>query len=438
MATLAALLKSFRAFGRLEPALSRSVRLRPLDNMKSLEEKIKALNTKDSVFEERVNIGFKFTPPSISRQEWKKQKKLLQENKNNYELAEKSRAGTLKIQYDEARQEWKKTHAPKHVKEIADHYGVFRDLYEFGFFHPVIPLDILYEQNAEYFSPVYYGNIILPSEAVKAPRVHFDSEPDMLWTLVLTSLDSHLQENDKEYLHWFIGNIKGSQVTAGDVLCDYLQPFLPRGAGYHRFVFVLYKQEKLIDYSKWKWPAESTSLKERTFKTYDFYKEFESMLTPAGLAFFQCTWEDSLVDFFHHILQMRVPTFEYIHPPEYVPKQVLYPHKEPFNIYLDKYRDPREVREEVYLKRLKSLNPLEDEPPMPNYPNIYKIPKGTPSWLVDEMRKERFRIGKYKDLRPFSIYPEEEYEDPKVKAWREQEEFERKWAATHDANTPSA
>uniref|UniRef100_A0A1E1XTU5 Large ribosomal subunit protein mL38 n=1 Tax=Amblyomma sculptum TaxID=1581419 RepID=A0A1E1XTU5_AMBSC len=428
MATLAAFLRNFRALGRLEPAMARSVRLPPLSTVKSLEEKMQALKAKEPVFEERVNIGFKVTPHRVSRQEWKKQHKIIQENKDNYDLAEKSRNGTLKIQYEEARQEWRKTYAPMHVKEVADHYGVFRDLYEFGFFHPVVPMDVLYEYDAEYFTPVHYGNIILPSEAAKAPTVAFDSEPNMLWTLLLTSLDSHLLENDKEYLHWFVGNIKGNQVPSGEVVCDYLQPFLPRGAGYHRFVFVLYKQEGLIDYSNQKLSANSTSLKERTFKTYDFYKEFENVLTPAGLAFFQCTWEDSLVDFFHKTLKMRVPTFEYVHPPEYVPKQVLYPHRKPFNTYLDMYRDPRDIREEVYLKRLKSLNPLEDEPPMPKYPNIYKIPEGTPSWLVDEMRKERFRIGKYKDLRPFTIYPEEEYEDPKVKAWREQKEFERMWA----------
>ncbi|XP_077502781.1 mitochondrial ribosomal protein L38 [Amblyomma americanum] len=428
MATLAAFLKNFRALRRLEPAMARCVRLPPMDTLKSLEEKMQALKAKEPVFEERVNIGFKVAPHSVNKQEWKRQRKIIQENKDNYDLAEKSRNGTLKIQCEKARQEWRKTYAPMHVKEVADHYGVFRDLYEFGFFHPVIPVDVLYEYDAEYFTPVHYGNIILPSEAAKAPTVLFDSEPNMLWTLVLTSLDSHLLENDKEYLHWFIGNIKGNQVPSGEVVCDYMQPFLPRGTGYHRFVFVLYKQEGLIDYSNQKLSANSTSLKERTFKTYDFYKEFENVLTPAGLAFFQCTWEDSLVDFFHKTLKMRVPTFEYVHPPEYVPKQVLYPHKQPFNTYLDMYRDPRDIREEVYLKRLKSLNPLEDEPPMPKYPNIYKIPQGTPSWLVDEMRKERFRIGKYKDLRPFSIYPEEEYEDPKVKAWREQKEFERKWA----------
>lgn len=437
MATLAALLRSFRAFGQRQPAMTRCVRLPPLYTAQSLQEKMQALAAKDPVYEERVDIGFKISSHSASRQELKKQRRIIQDNKNNYDMAEKSRNGTLRIQYEDARQEWKQTHAPVHVKDVADHYGVFKDLYEFGFFHPVVPMDILYDYNADYLTPVHYGNIIRPSEAAKAPSVSFESDPDMCWTLILTSLDSHLLENGKEYVHWFVGNIRGNQVASGEVVCDYLQPFMPRGAGYHRFVFVLYKQDGLVDYSSWKLPSpNSTSLKERTFKMYDFYKDFENVLTPAGLAFFQCTWEDSLVDFFHETLKMRVPTFEYVHPPAYVPKQVLYPHKQPFNTYLDMYRDPRDIREEVYLKRLKSLNPLEDEPPMPKYPNIYKIPEGTPSWLVDEMRKERFRIGKYRDLRPFSIYPEEEYEDPVAKAWREQEEFERKWAEQRAAKSP--
>lgn len=60
-------------------------------------------------------------------------------------------------------------------------------------------------------------------------------------------------------LHLFIflnclcrGNIKGSDVSSGEVLCDYLQPFPPRGIGYQRMVFVLYKQHGRIDFSKYR------------------------------------------------------------------------------------------------------------------------------------------------------------------------------------------
>lgn len=50
----------------------------------------------------------------------------------------------------------------------------------------------------------------------------------------------------------FRGNIPGNQLKSGEVICDYLQPFPMRGTGYHRCVFVLYKQDKKIDFSSLK------------------------------------------------------------------------------------------------------------------------------------------------------------------------------------------
>lgn len=46
----------------------------------------------------------------------------------------------------------------------------------------------------------------------------------------------------------------------------------------------------------------SLTLADRTFKTLDFYKEFQDYLTPAGLAFFQADWDDSVTQFYHKTL----------------------------------------------------------------------------------------------------------------------------------------
>lgn len=48
------------------------------------------------------------------------------------------------------------------------------------------------------------------------------------------------------------GNIPNGEIDQGEVVCDYLQPFPVKGTGYHRMVFVLYKQDSKIDYSKMK------------------------------------------------------------------------------------------------------------------------------------------------------------------------------------------
>ena len=96
-------------------------------------------------------------------------------------------------------------------------------------------------------APVYRGNIIKPGEAQGKPEVTWESKDEDLWTLVLTGLDSHLVEEGAEYLHWMLTNIQGSDVNTGEEIASYLQPFPPFGTGYHRFSFVLYKQETRIN-----------------------------------------------------------------------------------------------------------------------------------------------------------------------------------------------
>ena len=96
-------------------------------------------------------------------------------------------------------------------------------------------------------APVYRGNIIKPGEAGTQPEVSWRSKDEDLWTLVLTAPDSHLVEEVAEYLHWMVTNIRGSDLNSGEEIANYLQPFPPFGTGFHRFAFVLYKQETRIN-----------------------------------------------------------------------------------------------------------------------------------------------------------------------------------------------
>jgi large subunit ribosomal protein L38 len=101
---------------------------------------------------------------------------------------------------------------------------------------------------------------------------------------------------------FFSGNIPENQLGKGQTLCDYLQPFPPKGIGYCRYVFVLYKQDKVLDFSKYQRSKGCTNLSERTFSSYDFYRNFQDFITPTGLAFFQSTWDQTLTKFFHQVL----------------------------------------------------------------------------------------------------------------------------------------
>ncbi|KPP63245.1 39S ribosomal protein L38, mitochondrial-like [Scleropages formosus] len=288
-----------------------------------------------------VNIGLPGSQSSRSERA-KERYRLVKENRHNPEMEKASRQLTcvyylpLKIPVDRVQAEWECTAGPFQLRDVAMHYGVYRDLFPGAFFIPRVMLRVAYGNEAT--SHVHYGNHITPTEALTAPRVTFEADKGSLWTLLLTSPDEHLQDNEGEYVHWLVGNIPGNAVQSGEELCHYMPPFPVKGTGFHRFIFILFKQDKVINYEQHSRPSPCYSLKERTFKTLEFYKMHQDHMTPAGLAFFQCQWDESVTNTFHRLLNMKEPIFTFLRPPVYHPPQKVYPHRQPLR-YLDRYRD---------------------------------------------------------------------------------------------------
>lgn len=171
--------------------------------------------------------------------------KKLKSDKNLEQLA---RSHKLQIDLEDARREWQNTLGPIHKKQIAEHYGIYEHLYGEGYFIPFQNMEIMYNLKNDSLLPVCTGNVIKPVEALESPSVSFESDGNTLWTLALTSLDGHLTESDKEYVHWLVANIPGDFVEKGDTIAEYLRPFPLKGTGFHRYVFVLYKQNGKVSY----------------------------------------------------------------------------------------------------------------------------------------------------------------------------------------------
>nr|CAH7731391.1 unnamed protein product [Callosobruchus chinensis] len=258
-----------------------------------------------------------------------------------------SRALGLKfmlIDLEEVRQGSAATSAPHYIKSIADHYGVFEHLFGDAYFYPRVALNIVYGTE-EHELPVFYGNILKPNDTKGVPKISYDSDKDSLWTLILTNPDGHFTEENKEYVHWFILNLPN-----------------------------------------------------RTFSTYDFYRELQDDITPSGLAFFQADWDSSLKDFYHNTLQMKEPIFEYDFPPPFIRKQEWFPLKRPFNLYMDKYRDPKQINKEFLMRKMKHVHPFKEPPPPLPYPNAQYFSGYVPSWLKLEMMKSRLKWGRINDI----------------------------------------
>lgn len=96
---------------------------------------------------------------------------------------------------------------------------------------------------------------------------------------------------------------------------------------------------------------------------------------------------------------MKEPIFEYDFPGPYIRPQEWFPRKKrPFNLYMDKYRDPKQINKEFLERKLKNVHPFKAPPPPQPYPNAVVFEGYTPSWLKLEIRKSRLKWGRINDI----------------------------------------
>ena len=71
----------------------------------------------------------------------------------------------------------------------------------------------------------------------------------------------------------------------------------------------------------------------------------------------------------------------------------------PFNLFLDQFRDPKEIQEEVIKKKMKIHHPFKGNLEKDiKYINAHEIDGKLPQWRRREIERERLRQGYYKDL----------------------------------------
>ncbi|EDV99537.1 39S ribosomal protein L38, mitochondrial [Drosophila grimshawi] len=383
-----------------------TLRGKPPGVARTLEQRLRDENVSDPELKARINIGFPQLKASRSAQ-LKARLDHLRAQRVSKELEQLARSNNLLIDLDKVQDSYVQTTGQHDLRLLADHYGIFEHLFCSAYFVPRVPLSIHYELDANTISPVHNGNVIKPAEAAKVPMISFDgqmdpitgktSQGDSYWTLLATNPDAHYTNHAAECLHWFIANIPNGKISDGEVLADYLPPFPPRGLGYQRMVFVLYKQWSRLDMTEYKLDAKDYSnLEKRTFRTLDFYRHHQDNLTPAGLAFYQTNWDESLTQFYHHVLQIKEPVFEYYFPSPYLADQKFFPLKQPFNLYMDKHRDAKQVNKEYLQRKLAKTHPFHGAQAPLRFPNAHPL-RDVPSWLKTELRKRQLGTGRVQD-----------------------------------------
>ncbi|XP_041463594.1 protein D3-like [Lytechinus variegatus] len=93
------------------------------------------------------------------------------------------------------------------------------------------------------------GNELTPTQVQKQPSVlEWEAEDGALYTILFTDPDSPSRTDPDrvEVVHWLVFNIPGCDVSKGLVHAEYIESGPREETGFHRYVYLVYKQSSEI------------------------------------------------------------------------------------------------------------------------------------------------------------------------------------------------
>lgn len=136
------------------------------------------------------------------------------------------------------------------------------------------------------------GNVLKPVQVKDVPKVEWNADAAALYTLCLTDPDapSRKEPTYREWHHWLVGNIPGSDVEKGETLSAYVGSGPPKDTGLHRYVFLIYKQNGKLEFDEKRLPNNSGDCR-GCFSINNFAKKY-NLGNPVAGNFYEAEWDD--------------------------------------------------------------------------------------------------------------------------------------------------
>lgn len=163
--------------------------------------------------------------------------------------------------------------------------------------HQVVP-DVIDSAPTEVVNIAYgdlqvkEGNVLTPTQVQNKPQLSWNSDANALYTVCMTDPDapSRKEPTFREWHHWLVVNVPGSNVNEGEVLSDYIGSGPPPGTGLHRYVFLVFKQPSKLSCDEKRLPNNSGDGR-GCFKISAFAKKYQ-LGNPVAGNFYQAEWDD--------------------------------------------------------------------------------------------------------------------------------------------------
>lgn len=135
------------------------------------------------------------------------------------------------------------------------------------------------------------GNELTPTKVKDIPTVTWKAD-DGFCLLCMTDPDAPSRQSPKfrEWHHWLVGNIPGNDVSKGEVLSEYIGSGPPKDTGLHRYVFLVYKQPKKLEFDEKRLKNNSGDGR-GLFSIKKFAEKYE-LGDPIAANFYQAQWDD--------------------------------------------------------------------------------------------------------------------------------------------------
>ncbi|XP_062940526.1 phosphatidylethanolamine-binding protein 1-like [Cynocephalus volans] len=135
---------------------------------------------------------------------------------------------------------------------------------------------------------------IIPTQVKNRPTSieGYGLDPGKLYTLVLTDPDAPSRKDPKyrEWHHFLVVSMKGSNISSGTILSDYVGSGPPKGTVLHCYIWLVYEQDRLLKCDN---PILSNQSEDHCgkFKVASFHKKYE-LGPPMASLFYQAEWDD--------------------------------------------------------------------------------------------------------------------------------------------------
>lgn len=90
------------------------------------------------------------------------------------------------------------------------------------------------------------GNKLTATQVKTQPLVQWKAKPKLFYTVCMCDPDAE----DREWQHWLVGNVPGNNVCLGETLSEYIAPLPEKDTGPHRYVILVYKQDKEVEFKE--------------------------------------------------------------------------------------------------------------------------------------------------------------------------------------------